>query len=100
MQGYPNNDEQEPGEENQVTGSPTYDIANYQNEGADHNQRHSTIWLQTSHLFLLGGNELITLAVDINNLNLRVFLQMLAQLGDIDIHRTGIEIVVIDPNSL
>ena len=38
--------------------------------------------------------------MDIDNLNLRIVLQMLAQLGDIDIHGTGIEVVVVNPDGL
>ena len=49
-------------------------------------------------LLLFRRNELIALAVDIDDLYLVVFLQMLAQLGDIHVHRTGVEIVVINPD--
>ena len=38
--------------------------------------------------------------MDIDNLDLTVLFQVLAQLGNIHIHRTGIEVVVIDPDSL
>ena len=37
-------------------------------------------------LLFIGSNQLVALAVDIDNLNLRVFLQVLTQLGDIHIH--------------
>ena len=38
--------------------------------------------------------------MDVDNLNLGIILQMLAQFGDVDIHRTGIEVVVVDPDGL
>ena len=38
--------------------------------------------------------------MDIDNLNLRIVLQMLAQLGDIHIHRAGIEVVIVNPDGL
>ena len=38
------------------------------------------------HLFILGGNQFVTLTVNIDNLDLRIIFQMLAQLGDIHIH--------------
>ena len=43
-------------------------------------------------LFLLGSDELVSLAMDIDDFNLWIVLEVLAQLGDVDIHRTGIEI--------
>lgn len=42
-------------------------------------------------------DELIALAVNIDDLYRRIVLQMLAQLGDVNIHAAGIEIIVIDP---
>ena len=38
--------------------------------------------------------------MDVNDLDLRIVLQVLAQLGDVDVHRTGIEVVVVDPDGL
>ena len=38
--------------------------------------------------------------MDVDNLNLRVVLQVLTQLSDVNIHRTCIEIVVINPDGL
>ena len=38
--------------------------------------------------------------MDIDNLNLRIFLQMLAEFGDIHIHRARIEVVVVNPDGL
>ena len=77
-------------------------VADNQKDGADNYQRQSSVLFQkcfhitfhsslfTSHQrsasFLFGCDELVALAVYVDNLNLRVFLQMLAQLGDIDIH--------------
>jgi len=51
-------------------------------------------------LLFFRGDELVALAVDVDNLDLRIVLQVLAQLGDIDIHRTSIEVVVINPDGL
>ena len=34
-------------------------------------------------LFVLWGDELVALAVDVDDLNLRVVLEVLAQLGDV-----------------
>ena len=55
--------------------------------------------LFTSLLFL-GSNEFVSLAMNVDDLNLIVSLQMLAQLGDIDVHGTGIEVVVVNPDGL
>ena len=38
--------------------------------------------------------------MDIDNFDGLVFFQVLTELGDIDIHTTGIEIIVINPNGL
>ena len=48
----------------------------------------------------LGCNQLITLTVDIDNLNRVIGLQVLAQLGDVNVHTAGVEVVVIGPHSL
>ena len=45
-------------------------------------------------------NEFVTLAVHIDDFNAVIILEMLAQLGDIDIHASGIEVIVVDPNGL
>ena len=45
-------------------------------------------------------DELITLAVNVYNLDVRVLTQVLTQLCDIHIHRTGIEVVVVNPDGL
>ena len=49
-------------------------------------------------LFLLGRDELVALAVDVDDFDLRIVFQVLAQLGDIDVHRAGVEVVVVDPD--
>ena len=49
-------------------------------------------------LFLFRHDELIALTVNIDNLNLVVILQVLAQLRDVDVHRARIEVVVINPD--
>ena len=46
------------------------------------------------------NNEFVTLAVYIDDFNAVIILEMLAQLGDIDIHASGIEVIVVDPNGL
>ena len=51
-------------------------------------------------LILFRRDELVALAVNIDNLNLRIVLQMLTQFGDIHIHRAGIEVVVVNPDGL
>ena len=60
----------------------------------------SDILHQTSPLLFFGSNELIALTVNVDNLNLRIVLQVLAQLGNIDVHGAGIEVVVVYPDSL
>ena len=51
-------------------------------------------------LLLFRGDELVAFAVDIDDFYLRIVLQVLAQLGDVDIHRAGVEIVVVNPDGL
>ena len=51
-------------------------------------------------LVFLRSNQLISLAVDIDDFNLVVVLKVLAQLGDVDVHGAGVEIVVVNPDSL
>ena len=38
--------------------------------------------------------------MDVDDFNLTVGLQMLTQLSDVNIHRTSIEVVIVDPDSL
>ena len=47
-----------------------------------------------------GRDELVTLAVDVDDLDGGVGLEVLAQLGDVDVHGAGVEIVVVDPDGL
>lgn len=51
-------------------------------------------------LFFLWDDELVALAVDVDDFYLIIGLQMLTQLCDVNIHGAGIEIVVINPDSL
>ena len=51
-------------------------------------------------LFLVRDDEFVAFAVDVDDFNLRVVLQMLAQLGDINVHRACVEIVVVNPDGL
>ena len=37
--------------------------------------------------------------MDVDNLNCRVVFEVLAKFGDINVHTTSIEVVVVDPNS-
>ena len=53
-----------------------------------------------SVIFGLGSDEFVALSVDIDELDRRIVLKMLAQLGDVDVHRTSVKVVVIDPDSL
>ena len=55
--------------------------------------------LLTSLIFLW-RDELIALAVNIDDFNLVIILQVLAQLGDVNVHRTSVEIVVVYPDGL
>ena len=51
-------------------------------------------------VFNLRGNELVTLTVDVNNLDLWIVLEVLTQLGDVNIHRACVEVVIVDPDGL
>ena len=53
-----------------------------------------------ARLFRIRRNQFVAFSVNIDNLYLRIILQMLAQLGDLNIHRTRIEIVVVNPDCL
>lgn len=59
-----------------------------------------TIILFYASLLLVRDDELVSFAVDIDNLYLGIVFQMLAQLCDIDIHRAGVEVVIVYPDSL
>ena len=48
-------------------------------------------------LLCLGSNEFVTLAVDIDNLDGVIILEMLTEFGDVNIHTAGVEVVVINP---
>ena len=49
-------------------------------------------------LFLFLGDELVALAVDVDDFDLFVHAQVLTQLGDVDVHGAGVEVVVVDPD--
>ena len=51
-------------------------------------------------LIILRSYKLVALAVDIDNLNLVVVLKVLAQLCDVNIHRAGVKVVVVNPDCL
>ena len=48
-------------------------------------------------LLCLGSNEFVTLAVDIDNLDGVIILEMLTEFGDVNSHTAGVEGVVINP---
>ena len=48
-------------------------------------------------LLCLGSNEFVTLAVDIDDLDGVIILEMLTEFGDVNIHTAGVEVVVINP---
>ena len=51
-------------------------------------------------LYLVRSYEFVATAMDIDNLNLRIIFEKLAQLGDIHIHASGVEVIVVDPYRL
>ena len=51
-------------------------------------------------LLAFRSDELIAFAMNIDDLNRRVGLEMFTELGDVHIHRTGVEVVVINPYGL
>ena len=55
---------------------------------------------QKPPLFLFGSDEFVAFTMNVDNLNLRVVFQVLTQLGDIHIHRTSVEVVVVNPDGL
>ena len=44
--------------------------------------------------------ELVALSMNVDDFDAWVILQMLAQLSDINVHRTCVEVVVVNPNGL
>ena len=50
--------------------------------------------------FSLGSDELVTLAVHVDDLYRIIVFKMLTKLGDVNIHTTCIEVIVINPNGL
>ena len=51
-------------------------------------------------LIILRSYKLVALAVDIDNLNLVVVLKVLAQLCNVNVHRAGVKVVVVNPDCL
>ena len=47
-----------------------------------------------------GSDEFVALAVYVDDFDGRIVLEVLAQLGDVDVHGTCVEVVVVDPNGL
>ena len=45
-------------------------------------------------------DELIALAVDVDDFNAVITLQVLTELGDVNVHSASVEVVVVNPNSL
>ena len=50
-------------------------------------------------ILLFRSDELVALAVDIDDLDRGVLAQVLAELGDIHVHAARVEVVVVDPDS-
>ena len=48
----------------------------------------------------IGSDQFVSLTVDVDDFHVLISLEVLAKLGDVDVHRTGVEIVVINPDSL
>ena len=46
------------------------------------------------------GYQLITLAMNIDDFDTWIILQVLTQLGDVNVHRTCVEVIVVDPYGL
>ena len=49
-------------------------------------------------LLLVRNDEFVALTVDVDDLHLVIVLEVLTQLGDVHVHRTGVEVVVVDPD--
>lgn len=76
-------------------------VVGYQTDLTKHysKAKHLPPWQMPSpELVLVGNDEFVTLTVDIDDFHLVVILQVLAQLGDVNVHGTRVEIVVINPN--
>lgn len=59
------------------------------------------LWLSECSLrFNFRCDQLIAFSVNIDNLDRIIFFQVLTQLRNIHIHTTGIEVVIINPDSL
>ena len=52
------------------------------------------------YLITRSKNQFISLTVNIDDLHRRIFLQMFTQLRDINIHASGIKVIVISPDIL
>ena len=65
-------------------------------------QPASLYWVHkgNSGLVFFWRNQLITLAVNVDDFYLRIVFQVFTQLGDINVHRACIEIVVVNPDGL
>ena len=46
------------------------------------------------------GDELVALTVDVDDLDVGIVAEQLAQLGDVDVHAAGVEVVVVYPDGL
>ena len=62
--------------------------------------RRFVVDIHAGLLLFVWSNELVALTVDIDDFYLVVVLEMLAQLGDVNVHGAGIEVVVVDPDCL
>ena len=98
------NDAQQACEQGEVAGHDV-EVMKQKKECTDDDQCDSYVgfkWFHDRPLsdIILGGDKLVALSVDIDDFYLFVVLQVLAQLGDIDIHGAGIEVVVVNPDGL
>ena len=50
--------------------------------------------------FVFGGYEFVTFAVDVDDLDRGIVFEVLAELGDVYVHRACVEVVVVDPDGL
>lgn len=55
---------------------------------------------QSLGFFLIGADELVALAVNVDDFNIGILLEVLAELRDVHVHGASVEVVVVDPNFL
>ena len=50
--------------------------------------------------FCFGGDQLVAFAVDVDNLDWGIIFEKFTQFGDVNIHASCIEVVIVDPDCL